>query len=115
MQVMTEEVPILSEDDRVVVEALDKGFYRLTARYGFMQEPRAQDVLDCARQDGLDLDMMKTSFFVGRTTLLPCNSKGMALWRKRLFVRMGRNAQRFTDFFQIPANRVVELGLQVEW
>ncbi len=115
MQVMTEEVPILSEDDRVVVEELDKGFYRLTARYGFMQEPRAQDVLDCARQDGLELDMMKTSFFVGRTTLLPCNSKGMALWRKRLFVRMGRNAQRFTDFFQIPANRVVELGLQVEW
>ncbi|HSS48979.1 MAG TPA: KUP/HAK/KT family potassium transporter, partial [Thermoanaerobaculia bacterium] len=115
MRVVTEEVPNLSEDDRVEVEALDKGFYRLTARYGFIQEPRAQDVLDCARQDGLDLDMMKTSFFVGRTTLLPCNSKGMALWRKRLFVRMGRNAQRFTDFFQIPVNRVVELGLQVEW
>ncbi len=115
MRVMTEEVPRLSTKDRVEVEALDQGFYQLTARYGFVQEPKAQDVLDCARQDGLNLDMMKTTFFVGRTTLLPCHSNGMALWRKRLFVRMGLNAERFTDFFQIPVNRVVELGLQVEW
>jgi KUP system potassium uptake protein len=115
MQVETEEVPALSEDDRVEVEPLEKGFYRLTARYGFMQEPRAQDVLDCARRDGLNLDMKETTFFVGRTTLLPCGSKGMALWRKRLFIRMGRNAQRFTDFFQIPVSRVVEMGMQVEW
>jgi len=115
MRVVTEEVPRISEDDRVEVEPLEQGFYRLTARYGFTQEPRAQDVLDCARKDGLKLDMMKTTFFVGRTTLLPCSSKGMALWRKRLFIRMGLNAERFTDFFQIPVNRVVELGMQVEW
>ena len=115
MRLETEEVPRTSDEDRVEVETLEKGFYRLTARYGFLQEPRAEDVLTCARQDGLDLDMKETTFFVGRTTLLPCDSKGMALWRKRLFIRMGRNAQRFTDFFHIPANRVVELGMQVEW
>jgi KUP system potassium uptake protein len=115
MRVVTEEVPETSEEDRVEVETLEKGFYRLTARYGFLQEPRAQDVLTCARQDGLDLDMKETTFFVGRTTLLPCDSKGMFLWRKRLFIRMGRNAQRFTDFFHIPVDRVVEMGMQVEW
>jgi KUP system potassium uptake protein len=115
MTVATEEVPRLSPDDRVEVEPLEKGFSRLTARYGFVQQPSAQDVLDCARQDGLYLDLMETTFFVGRTTLIPRDPRGMALWRKRLFVRLGRNAQRFTDFFRIPVDRVVELGVQVEW
>ncbi|MBW8876097.1 MAG: potassium transporter Kup [Acidobacteria bacterium] len=113
MTVVTEEVPWLSQADRVEVEPLEKGFYRLTARYGFTQTPQAQDVLDCAREDGLYLDLMKTTFFLGRETLIPGSHAGMALWRKRLFALMSRNAQRFTDFFQIPINRVVELGMQV--
>jgi len=113
MTVVTEEVPWLSPADRVEVEPLDNGFYRLTARYGFTQTPQAQDVLDCAREDGLYLDLMKTTFFLGRETLIPGSHAGMALWRKRLFALMSRNAQRFTDFFQIPVNRVVELGMQV--
>jgi KUP system potassium uptake protein len=113
MTVITEEVPWVSEEDRVVVESLDKGVYRLTARYGFTQDPRAQDVLDCAREDGLFLDMMKTTFFLGRETLIPSSRPGMYLWQKKLFALMSRNAQRFTDFFRIPPNRVVELGMQV--
>jgi KUP system potassium uptake protein len=113
MTVVTEEVPWISEEDRVEVESLDKGVYRLKARYGFTQDPRAQDVLDCAREDGLFLDMMKTTFFLGRETLIPSNRAGMFLWRKKLFAVMSRNAQRFTDFFRIPPNRVVELGMQV--
>jgi KUP system potassium uptake protein len=113
MTVITEEVPWVSEEDRVVVESLDKGVYRLTARYGFTQDPRAQDVLDCAREDGLFLDMMKTTFFLGRETLIPSSRPGMHRWQKRLFALMSRNAQRFTDFFRIPPNRVVELGMQV--
>ncbi|HKI01343.1 MAG TPA: potassium transporter Kup [Thermoanaerobaculia bacterium] len=113
MTVITEEVPWVSVEDRVEVESLDKGVYRLTARYGFTQDPRAQDVLDCAREDGLFLDMMKTTFFLGRETLIPSNRGGMFLWRKKLFAVMSRNAQRFTDFFRIPPNRVVELGMQV--
>ena len=113
MTVVTEEVPWLSPADRVEVEPLDNGFYRLTARYGFTQTPQAQDVLDCAREDGLYLDLMKTTFFLGRETLIPGSHAGMAPWRKRLFALLSRNAQRFTDFFQIPVNRVVELGMQV--
>jgi KUP system potassium uptake protein len=113
MTVVTEEVPWVSAKDRVEVEDMGKGFYRLKARYGFTQDPRAQDVLDCAREDGLFLDMMKTTFFLGRETLIPSNRAGMFLWRKKLFALMSRNAQRFTDFFRIPVNRVVELGMQV--
>jgi KUP system potassium uptake protein len=113
MTVITEEVPWVSPEDRVEVESLDKGVYRLTARYGFTQDPRAQDVLDCAREDGLFLDMMKTTFFLGRETLIPSSRPGMFRWQKRLFALMSRNAQRFTDFFRIPPNRVVELGMQV--
>jgi len=115
MTVLTEEVPRLSPADRVEVEPLAQGFYRLTARYGFTQTPQAQDVLDCAREDGLYLDLMKTTFFLGRETLIPGPHPGMALWRKRLFALMSRNAQRFTDFFRIPVNRVVELGMQVQF
>jgi KUP system potassium uptake protein len=113
MTVITEEVPWVSAKDRVVVHPLDKGFYQLTARYGFTQDPRAQDVLDCAREDGLFLDMMKTTFFLGRETLIPTTRAGMFLWQKKLFALMSRNSQRFTDFFRIPVNRVVELGMQV--
>jgi KUP system potassium uptake protein len=113
MTVVTEEVPWVSAEDRAEVEDLGKGIYRLKARYGFTQDPRAQDVLDCAREDGLYLDLMKTTFFLGRETLIPSSRAGMFLWQKRLFGILSRNSQRFTDFFRIPPNRVVELGMQV--
>jgi KUP system potassium uptake protein len=113
MTLVTEEVPWVPSEERVEIEGLEQGFYRLRAHYGFTQDPRAQDVLDCAREKGLDLDMMKTTFFLGRETLIPGSRTDMALWRKRLFGVMSRNAQRFTDFFRIPINRVVELGMQV--
>jgi len=100
-------------EERVTVEPLEKGIYRVKARYGFIQDPRAQDVLDCVKEKGLDLDLMKTTFFLGRETLIPSNRAGMFLWQKKLFAFMARNAQRFTDFFRIPPNRVVELGIQV--
>ena len=113
MTVVTEEVPWVPGEERVTVEPLEKGIYRVKARYGFIQDPRAQDVLDCVKEKGLDLDLMKTTFFLGRETLIPSPRAGMFLWQKKLFAFMARNAQRFTDFFRIPPNRVVELGIQV--
>ena len=65
------------------------------------------------REQGLNLDPMSTTFFLGRETLIPSKKPGMALWREKLFALMVRNAQRPTDFFRIPVNRVVELGMQV--
>jgi len=113
MTVITEEIPWVPGEERVTVEPLEKGIYRVKARYGFIQDPRAQDVLDCAKEKGLDLDLMKTTFFLGRESLIPSTRAGMYLWQKKLFAVMARNAQRFTDFFRIPPNRVVELGMQV--
>ncbi|HEX7184956.1 MAG TPA: potassium transporter Kup [Thermoanaerobaculia bacterium] len=113
MSVVTEEVPHVPRRERVDLETLDKGFYRVTAHYGFVQDPRAADVLEALRDKGMNLDLMKTTFFLGRDTLIPTAREGMSTWRKRLFGVMSRNAVRFNDFFRIPPNRVVELGMQV--
>jgi KUP system potassium uptake protein len=72
------------------------------------------EILDRCRPLGLELDAMNTTFFLSRETIIPSKAPGMALWREKLFAFLSRNAQRPTDFFRITANRVVELGMQVE-
>jgi KUP system potassium uptake protein len=84
------------------------------ARYGFMQNPSVPEVLSLLRDKGLDLPIMSTTFFLSRETLLASKKPGMALWRERLFSLLSRNATRPTDFFRIPPNRVIELGMQVQ-
>jgi len=113
LTVMTEEFPYVEEEDRVRVEDLGKGFFRVIARYGFLQNPGVSEVIDLIKTKGLDLNVMNTTFFLSRETLIPSKQPGMALWREKLFAVMSRNAQRPTDFFRIPPNRVVELGMQV--
>ena len=113
LTVMTEEIPYVPLEERVRVEDLGKGFFRLLARYGFLQNPGVPDVVEQARKKGLDLNIMNTTFFLSRETLIPSKKPGMALWREKLFALMSRNAQRPTEFFRIPPNRVVELGMQV--
>jgi KUP system potassium uptake protein len=113
LTVMTEELPYVEVEDRVRVEDLGKGFFRVIARYGFLQTPGVSEVVDLTKAKGLDLNVMSTTFFLSRETLIPSKKPGMALWREKLFSLMSRNAQRPTDFFRIPPNRVVELGMQV--
>lgn len=93
---------------------LDEGFVRVIARYGFMENPGIPDILKRAREKGLQFNLMGTSFFLGRETLIPSKRPGMALWREALFSWMSRNARSATAYFRIPPNRVVELGAQVE-
>jgi KUP system potassium uptake protein len=114
LTVLTEPIPRVSAKDRVVVEGLAEGFYRITVRYGFFQEPDVPRVLRLCKAFGLEFDIMQTSFFLGRETLIPSVQPEMALWREHLFVVMSRNAISATDFFKIPAGRVVELGTQVQ-
>ncbi len=114
LTVQTEDIPRVSARDRVVVEGLAEGFYRITVRYGFVQEPDIPKVLRLCKAFGLEFDMMDTSFFLGRETLIPAVHPEMAEWRERLFVVMSRNAVSATDFFRIPPGRVVELGTQVQ-
>jgi KUP system potassium uptake protein len=113
LSVITEEIPYVSPAERVQVSDLGKGFYRVIAHYGFLQNPGVPDVVEHAKPKGLDLNVMHTTFFLSRETLIPSKKPGMAIWREKLFSLMSRNALRPTDFFRIPPNRVVEMGLQV--
>jgi KUP system potassium uptake protein len=110
----TAEVPRVDAAERATVEALGHGFYRIVVRYGFMEEPDVPEALAGIRADGLELAPMRTSFFLGRETLIPSRQPGMAPWRERLFAVMSRNARPATSFFCLPPNRVVELGSQVQ-
>jgi KUP system potassium uptake protein len=109
------DVPYVDEIDRTEVTDMGDGFYRVMVRYGYMEETDVPAALK--RLDNIcsgPFEMMQTSFFLSRQTLLPSEKPGMALWREKLFAWMMRNAATPMEFFRLPTNRVVELGSQVE-
>jgi KUP system potassium uptake protein len=114
LSVKTEEVPYVGRDDRVNVRPIAEDIYQVVLHYGFMQDVDVPYALALVDRDDLSFDLMSTSYFLGRETLLPTRRPGMALWRERLFAVMSRNARGATYFFRLPPNRVVELGAQVE-
>ncbi len=114
LTVVTNDVPHVTPEDRTKVDPLGQGFYRLTLRYGFMEEPDVPDALREASERGFPIDLADTTFFLGVETLLATRRPGLPLWRERLFVLIARNAVRANAFFKIPPERVVELGMQVE-
>jgi KUP system potassium uptake protein len=115
LSISTQHVPEIPRKDRVeeIVE-LGQGFYQVRATYGFMQTPNVLELLDLCAEKGLKTSKADTSYFLGRETLLITEKRGMARWRKILFSFMSRNARPANAFFQIPPNRVVELGTQIE-
>jgi len=114
LTILTEGLPVVPRKRRVEVVPREHGFVEVTAHYGFMQTPSVPEILElCARQ-GMELAPATTSFYLGRETVLPTGPGGMSAWRKRLFIFLHRNARSAASFFDIPANRVVELGGQVE-
>jgi KUP system potassium uptake protein len=114
LTVTTETVPFVSRRKRVEVETLKEGFYRITLRYGFMQDPDVPRALEGAQVGGRKFDLMETTFFLGRETLIAHGTLGMAVWREKLFALMSRNATSAMAFFHLPPNRVIELGAQIE-
>jgi len=116
LTVIAHDVPRVPAEDRVQLERLVDGFWKLEAWYGFAQQPDIDEILNsCRVRYGLGFDVMDTSFFLSRETVIPTSEvPGMAMWRDHLFAWMTRNATRATDFFNIPANRVVELGTHIE-
>jgi len=116
LTVIAHDVPRVPAEDRVQLERLVEGFWKLEAWYGFAQQPDIDEILNsCRVRYGLAFDVMDTSFFLSRETVIPTSEvPGMAMWRDHLFAWMTRNATRATDFFNIPANRVVELGTHIE-
>jgi KUP system potassium uptake protein len=109
----TEDVPVVPAGERLEFEPLGKELYRVIAHYGFMEEPSMPEILALVGERGTPVDTMTTTFFVSHQTLIPGKKRELALWRAKLFTVMMRNAQRPSDFFRIPVNRVVELGMQV--
>jgi len=115
LTIAVEESPRLTDLERIEVEKLDAGFWRVRARYGFMEEPDVQNVLARCAEHDLEFKPMETTFFLSRETVIVSGrAGGMMPWRKRLFAVLSRNATGATTYFRLPANRVVELGLQVE-
>jgi len=113
VNVTVEDVPYVSEIDRVKVEKLPKGFFRIFIHLGFKDDPDIPRALELCAQYGVVFDMMSTSFFLGRETLIPRIGSEMAMWREKLFIAMFRNASSAASFFNLPPNRVVEMGTQV--
>ncbi|TFV93889.1 potassium transporter Kup [Oxalobacteraceae bacterium OM1] len=114
LTVLNVDIPKVPESERVKVEHLGHNCYQVDVCYGFMDERDIPQALALCRNAGLRLNPMETSFFVARQNVIPRVGSGMALWRESLFAAMSRNARDAADFFRIPANRVIELGTQVE-
>ncbi|WEK48368.1 MAG: potassium transporter Kup [Candidatus Andeanibacterium colombiense] len=108
------DLPYVDPDQRVAITDLGQGFFRLVLNYGFMEETDLPAALKEAGMCGGKFDMMQTSFFLSRQTLIASKTPGMAIWREKLFSWMLRNAATPMDFFRLPTNRVVELGSQLE-
>lgn len=113
--VYTQDIPYVAEADRLKVEKLDEHFYRIYVYYGFKDQPNIPVALEQAyKQLDFEFDMMQMSFFISRDRIVHTVGDGMSPWREKLFISMQRNTSPVSDFYQIPTNRVVELGSQIE-
>ena len=115
LSVLSAGVPEIPESERIQVTELREGFWRVKARYGFMESPNVPDILARSGDSGIVAKPLETSYYLGRERLIPDDTSKarLARWRKKLFVFMSNNSRPATEFFQIPSNRVVELGAQL--
>ncbi|MEX3628387.1 MAG: potassium transporter Kup [Burkholderia sp.] len=112
---ITRDIPYVHDEERVTVQEAGGGLYIVKAEYGFNETPDVKAVLeDIGRKHDMSFELMDTSFFLARETVVPTHLPGMSIWRERVFAWMHQNAAKPTDFFSIPANRVVELGTKIE-
>jgi KUP system potassium uptake protein len=114
LTVQVAEIPLVAEPDRIDIEDCGEGFLRVLLHYGFMEEPDVPRDLALIDRTGPPLNMMRTSFYLGRQKLIAAKRPGMALWREHLFALMMRSSESAMEFFRLPTNRVIELGSQLE-
>ncbi|HEV2719078.1 MAG TPA: KUP/HAK/KT family potassium transporter, partial [Thermoanaerobaculia bacterium] len=117
LTILTAEVPVVCEEDRTSAESMELGFHRVTGRFGFMEEPDVPLILRLAAERGLPIDFDRTTYYLGRTTLVPHGerkTKRMSAIRLMLYTFLKRNDRSASLYFDMPPNRVVELGTRVE-
>jgi KUP system potassium uptake protein len=114
LTVQFRDVPWVGLEDRVEVQPLGRGFWRVVLHFGFMQTPDVPAALSLCESHGLRVPLFETSYFLSRETVVPTPGSGMAAWRERLFAAMSRNAGSVVEFFRLPDNAVVELGTRVQ-
>jgi len=114
LSISTENVPFVVGNSSLSVRDLGQGFYRVVSRAGFMQQPNVPKILSRCERHGLVVNAADTTYYLGRQTLLTSGKSRVARWRKTLFAFLAKNSRAPTEFFQLPPNRVVELGLQIE-
>jgi KUP system potassium uptake protein len=112
LSVVTAATPFVADDEKILLESFNPLFSRLVITFGFMETPNIPRALVLVRKLGLKFDIMSTSFFLSRRTILPSKKGGMPFWQDRLFITLAQNAGNATDYFGLPTGRVVELGLQ---
>jgi KUP system potassium uptake protein len=113
LTIITADTPRVPDSDRVTLLPLSPHFMRITLKFGYMETPNVPRALAIARKHGWQFDIMSTSFFLSRRALKPSKHSGMPRWRDRIFIGLAKSASDATDFFQIPTDRVVEVGTQV--
>jgi len=113
LSIETTHTPRVPTERRVSIEPISATFMRILLRFGYMETPNVPRALAIARKLGWHFDIMSTSFFLSRRALRPAPRSGMPRWQDRLFIRLARSANDATDYFQIPTDRVVEVGTQV--
>lgn len=114
LSILSANVPVVPAKDRVKVEYLGQGFYRVVARNGYMQRPRVPEILKLASDFGLSFHEADTTYYLGRVTVFTTGDSKISHWRKAIFAFMARNAGSPAGYFGLPANRVVELGTQIQ-
>jgi KUP system potassium uptake protein len=114
LSIVTDAVPEVPAEESIHLRSFGHGYWAVTAHYGFMQSANVCEILQRCRPLGLRVPEATASYYLGRETLVGAKGRGMSQWRKRLFAFLSRNAHPATDFFAIPANRVVEIGAQIE-
>lgn len=107
------DVPRIGDEDRVRIDPIIEGFWKIELRYGYMESPNVPKGLAILRKQGFKFDIMSTSFFLSRRSIRPSATSGMPVWQDKLFISMARSATDATSYFQIPTGRVVEVGTQV--
>jgi KUP system potassium uptake protein len=113
LTIANEDIPRVPAKDRVQIDTISDKFMRVLLRFGFMERPNVPKALAIARKQGWQFDIMSTSFFLSRRSVRPDPRSGMPVWQDRLYIFLAHNADDASSYFQLPTDRVVEIGTQV--